>query len=94
LPARLELARVYAEDQRDRDAVALFRAIAAGINADDPATAGVRARVDGYLSALQARQRWKGALSAGPAWSDNINRSSASRTCLFGVGDACIIERK
>lgn len=94
LPARLELARVYAEDQRDRDAAALFTAIAAGINADDPATAGVRARVDGYLSALQARQRWKGALSAGPAWSDNINRSSASRTCLFGVGDACIIERK
>lgn len=94
LPARLELARVYAEDQRDRDAVALFTAIAAGINADDPATAGVRARVDGYLGALHARQRWKGALSAGPAWSDNINRSSASRTCLFGVGDACIIERK
>ncbi|WP_313413427.1 porin family protein [Stenotrophomonas sp.] len=94
LPARLELARVYAEDQRDRDAVTLFTAIAAGINADDPATAGVRARVDGYLGALQARQRWKGALSAGPAWSDNINRSPASRTCLFGVGDACIIERK
>ena len=33
LPARLELARVYAEDQRDRDAVALFTAIAGGINA-------------------------------------------------------------
>lgn len=93
LPARLELARVYAEDQRDREAAALFAAIAAGIDSDDPATAGVRARVDGYLAALQARQRWKGALAAGPAWSDNINRSSASRTCLFGVGDNCIIER-
>lgn len=93
LPARLELARVYAEDQRDREAAALFAAIAAGIDSDDPATAGVRARVDGYSAALQARQRWKGALAAGPAWSDNINRSSASRTCLFGVGDNCIIER-
>lgn len=93
LPARLELARVYAEDQRDREAAALFAAIADGIDSDDPATAGVRARVDGYLAALQARQRWKGALAAGPAWSDNINRSSASRTCLFGVGDNCIIER-
>lgn len=93
LPARLELARVYAEDQRDREAAALFAAIAAGIDSDDPATAGVRARVDGYLAALQARQRWKGAVAAGPAWSDNINRSSASRTCLFGVGDNCIIER-
>src|SRR5262249_32499753 len=87
LPARLALARVHAEDQRDRDAVALFTAIAGGINADAPATAGVRGRVDAYLAALQARQRWKGALAAGPAWSDNINRSSASRTCLFGVGE-------
>jgi len=94
LPARLELARVFAEDQRDREATGLFRAIASGIDGDDPATAGVRARVDGYLAALQARQRWKGAVAAGPAWSDNINRSSASRTCLFGVGDACIIQRK
>lgn len=94
LPARLELARVYAEDQRDHEAVALFSVIAADINRDDPATAGVRARVDGYLTALQARQRWKGALAAGPAWSDNTNRSSASRTCLFGVGADCIIERK
>lgn len=94
LPARLELARVYAEDQRDRDAIALFKAIAADINADDPATARVRARVEGYLQALRARQRWKGALAAGPAWSDNINRSSASRTCLFGDGATCFIERR
>ncbi|MGF6416733.1 hypothetical protein ABH900_000194 [Stenotrophomonas sp. AN71] len=93
LPARLELARVYAEDQRDREAMTLFGAIRDGIDGTDPATAGVRARVDSYLEALQARRRWKGALAAGPAWSDNINRSSASRTCLFGVGDNCIIER-
>lgn len=94
LPARLELARVYAEDQRDREATSLFTAIAADIDDRDPATAGVRGRVQGYLQALQARRRWKGALSAGPAWSDNINRSSASRTCLFGVGEDCIIERR
>ncbi|WP_423176957.1 tetratricopeptide repeat protein, partial [Stenotrophomonas maltophilia group sp. CASM10] len=71
LPARLELARVYAEDQRDREAVALFGAIKAGIDSNDPATAGVRARVDSYLDALQARRRWKAAVAAGPAWSDN-----------------------
>ncbi len=59
LPARLELARVYAEDQRDRDAVALFTAIAAGINADDPATAGVRARgrLPGALHASAGKAR-------------------------------------
>lgn len=94
LPARLELARVYAEDQRDRDAIALFEAIAAGIAGGDPATAGVRTRVDGYLQALHARQRWKGGIAAGPAWSDNVNRSSASRTCLFGDGTTCFIERR
>ncbi|WP_303635681.1 surface lipoprotein assembly modifier [Stenotrophomonas tuberculopleuritidis] len=94
LPARLELARVYAEDQRDADAIRLFTAIAAGIDADDPATAGVRARVQGYLQALRARQQWKGALALGPAWSDNVNRSSASRTCLFGDGATCFIERR
>jgi len=50
--------------------------------------------VDGYLQALHARQRWKGGIAAGPAWSDNVNRSSASRTCLFGDGTTCFIERR
>lgn len=95
LPARLELARVLAEDQRDREAIALFTAIAADIASGDATTEGVRARVQGYLQALQARQRWKGAIAAGPAWSNNINRSSASRTCLLGDGaGSCLIERR
>jgi hypothetical protein len=76
LPARLELARVYAEDQRDRDAVALFTAIAGGINADDPATAGVRARVDGYLAALQARSAGK---ARWPPARHGVTTSTAAR---------------
>ncbi|KAF1016926.1 MAG: TPR repeat-containing protein [Stenotrophomonas maltophilia] len=95
LPARLELARVLAEDLRDREAIALFTAIASSIDDPDPATAGVRSSVQAYLQALQARRQWKGAVAAGPAWSDNINRSSASRTCLLDDGaGSCLIERR
>jgi len=95
LPARLELARVLAEDQRDHEAIQMFTAIAGDIDASDPNTEGVRTRIQSYLQALQARQRWKGAIAAGPAWSDNVNRSSASRTCLLGDGaGSCLVERR
>jgi hypothetical protein len=95
LPAQLELARVLAEDHRDREAIGLFAAIASAIDTRDPNTQGVHATVHGYLRALHARQKWNGTIAAGPAWSDNINRSSASRTCLLGTGsDTCVIERR
>jgi len=94
LPGRLELARVLFEDQQDREAAALFEDIAAGIDATDPSTEGVRKTLDTFRQALENRSAWHGSFALGPAWSDNVNRTSASRTCLLNFEDTCFIERR
>ncbi|WP_411851126.1 surface lipoprotein assembly modifier [Stenotrophomonas sp. LGBM10] len=95
LPARLELARVLFEDQQDREAATRFAAIETDLDGDDPRTDGVRRSVQRYRQALRDRATWTGAVAAGPTWSDNINRTSASRTCLLADGSGtCFIERQ
>ncbi|MBX9400565.1 surface lipoprotein assembly modifier [Lysobacter sp. BMK333-48F3] len=94
LPAQLELARVLFENQLDREAERRFQAIAATLDAGDPKTAGVRRTVESFLDALRNRRAWHGSFAAGPTWNDNINQSSASRTCLLAAPDGqCAIER-
>jgi outer membrane protein len=95
LLGRLELARVYFEDQQDKAAAALFTAIAASLDASDERTAGVARTVEAFQKALATRARWTGSFSAGPLWSDNINRSSASETCLLAdTTGFCYVNRK
>ena len=95
LPGRLELARTLFDDQQDREAAALFEAIDASIDADDPKTAGVRKTVATYRRATASRRAWNGAFSLGPTWNDNVNRTSASRTCLLQDADGfCYIDRQ
>lgn len=93
LPGRLELARVLFEDQQDREARQLFEAIAASLDAGDPRTAGVRRTVAAFRHALADRRGWSGAFALGPAWSDNLNRSSAGSTCLIYLGGSCFFTR-
>lgn len=94
LPGRLELARVLFEDQQDREAEQLFAAIAASLGDDDARTAGVRRTVATFQSALANRRRWNGSFALGPAWSDNLNRSSAGSTCLLYLGGDCFFSRR
>ncbi|BAV99807.1 surface lipoprotein assembly modifier [Lysobacter enzymogenes] len=94
LPARLELARVLFENQLDREAEQRFQAIADSLDAGDAKTAGVRRTVGTFLRALRNRRGWHGSFALGPSWNDNINQSSASRTCLLAAPDGqCAIER-
>ncbi|MEE7546646.1 DUF560 domain-containing protein [Xanthomonas sp. Kuri4-1] len=93
LPGRLELARVLFEDQQDREAEQAFAAIAAAIDAGDPKTEGVRASVASFRQALAERRGWNGSVALGPAWSDNVNRTSASSTCLFLLEGQCFFSR-
>ncbi|GHH49486.1 surface lipoprotein assembly modifier [[Pseudomonas] boreopolis] len=93
LPGRLELARVLFEDQQDREAERSFAAIAASLD-DDPRTAGVRRTVAAFQEALANRRRWNGSFALGPAWSDNLNRSSAGSTCLIYLGGDCFFSRR
>ena len=94
LPGRLELARVLFEDAREREAKESFSDILSSIDASDAKTAGVRKTIETYLNALEQRQAWAGSFSFGPSWSDNVNRTSASRTCLVSDNTGfCYYER-
>ena len=91
LPGRLELARALFDDQQDVEAGQLFDAIAASLDADDPKTAGIRRSVATFQRALAERRRWNGSVAWGAAWSDNLNRSSASTMCWAYIGGQCWI---
>lgn len=93
LPGRLELARSLFDDGQERESAQAFAAIEAGIDAADPKTAGVRKSIALFREALAQRQAWTGAIAFGPEWSDNVNRTSASRTCLQSFNGDCYYER-
>ncbi|EMC2290395.1 DUF560 domain-containing protein [Salmonella enterica] len=94
LPGRLELARVLFEDAQEREAEEAFSEILSSIDAGDPKTAGVRKTIEAYRSALEQRSGWNGTFSLGPTWTDNVNRTSASRTCLVSDSSGfCYYER-
>ncbi len=90
LLARLELARTLFEDQQDREAGQLFDAIAASLDEGDERSAGVRTTVATFQKALRNRRSWQGSASMGPQWSDNVNRTTASRTCMVFLGGECV----
>ncbi|MEL4392677.1 surface lipoprotein assembly modifier [Shewanella algae] len=94
LPGRLELARVLFEDAQERESEEIFSAILLSIDASEPKTAGVRKTIETYRNALKQRRAWMGSFSFGPSWSDNVNRTSASRTCLlYDSNGFCHYER-
>ncbi|TNL09682.1 hypothetical protein CYD30_12625 [Kosakonia cowanii] len=94
LPGRLELARVLFEDAQERESDEIFADILSSIDASDPKTAGVRKTIETYRGALKQRRAWTGSFSFGPSWSDNVNRTSASRTCLLADNTGfCYYER-
>jgi len=85
LPARLELARTLFEDGQEREAENTFTETLESIDASDPKTAGVRKSIGLFRDALEQRQAWTGAFAFGPEWTDNVNRTSASQTCLMVI---------
>lgn len=90
---QLELARVLFENRKDGESEAMFQQISATLNPADARQQGVLTTVDSFLQAVDKRQSWQGSLSIGPTWSDNLNQTSESYTCLFYVGSACWFER-
>ncbi|MFB9214133.1 surface lipoprotein assembly modifier [Vibrio sinaloensis] len=94
LPAKLELARVLFENNKNSDAQSLFNEIALALPADNPRSKGVRKTIEAFTLALNTRDAWSGSFSLGPSFNDNLNSSSESYTCLLrdNVGQ-CIIDR-
>jgi len=95
VPGRLELARVLFDNHKDREADSAFRAARDLLAHGGPQAHGVIGTVDAYLGALKRRRSWQGNLAIGPGYSDNLNQSSASYTCLLATDDGtCLVDRQ
>lgn len=55
----------------------------------------MRHTVNSFIDAINYRQAWRGSFALGPSFSDNLNQSSQSYTCLLWLpSEECLIERK
>ncbi|PHM39649.1 hypothetical protein Xmau_02658 [Xenorhabdus mauleonii] len=73
----LELARIYFEDHKNREAEQLFTKLnVAGSNEKQQLPAAVLKNINSYLEAIDLRTGWRGSFSAGYAYNDNVNMSS------------------
>ena len=94
LPGQLELARVLFEDRKDKEARRAFERLRARLKAQGGQAAGVLRTVKAFLGALRERRGPQGALALGPGYNNNLNQSSASRTCLLAAPNGiCLLER-
>lgn len=94
LLGQLELARVLFENRKDADSKRMFQQISQTLNPDDARQQGVLTTIDSFLQAVNKRQAWQGSIAVGPTWSDNLNQTSESYTCLGYFGSVCLFERK
>ncbi|MGY0216664.1 surface lipoprotein assembly modifier [Endozoicomonadaceae bacterium StTr2] len=93
--AQLELARVLFENHSNPEAIALFAKIKNNLPRNSLQANKVSKTIKAYLDALDFRDSWQGSFALGPIYSDNINQSSESETCLRRLPNGvCFIERK
>lgn len=76
---KLELARVYFENHKNREAEQLF----VGLSEQNPLPETVLKNINSYLKAIALRSDWRGSFSVGYAYNDNVNMSPDQEpTCL------------
>lgn len=86
---RLELARLWFEDNQDGNASAGFeRLLGAGL----PPYAQML--VQQYQQALDRRGDWHGSAALGWGYNDNINQANGYRSCLSQFMGICLFERR
>ncbi len=88
--AKLELARLYFEDQNNRASEKLFKEI----SQQHQLPKMVLKNIDRYLQAINQRDGWHGSFSFGYAYDDNINMSPNQKaSCLVFKSGKCVLER-
>ncbi|SFU90257.1 porin family protein [Xenorhabdus koppenhoeferi] len=88
---KLELARIYFEDHKNREAKQLF----SGLSEAQQLPEVVLKNINSYLEAIDLRNGWRGSFSAGYAYNDNVNMSpDQGPVCQKFLGDKCEIERR
>lgn len=86
---QMELARVYAEDNQDREARRMFeRALS---NSLPPET---RRLLQNYVDIVDRRGAWQGSVAVGVGRSDNINQANGYEHCALAFADLCMARLK
>ncbi|CDG23326.1 conserved exported protein of unknown function [Xenorhabdus poinarii G6] len=85
---KLELARVYFEDHKTREAEQLFTEL----NEQQLLPKTVLKNIHSYLEAIALRNGWRGSFSMGYAYNDNVNMSSDQKTVKNLINQ--IVEQK
>ncbi len=84
---KLELARVYFDDHKNREAEQLFSGLSEGQQLPE----AVLKNINSYLEAIDLRNGWRGSFSAGYAYNDNVNMSpDQGSICQYLSSDKCI----
>lgn len=81
IPIQLELARLWTERQKNKEAKQLFNQIKVQLLArQDPLVPQIVKSIDIYLQGLYQRDAWQGLVSLGTRYSTNINSTSEKST--------------
>lgn len=86
---RLEIARLWFEDNQDKKARAGF---ASALEVGMPSYA--QALIEQYNLALDQRAEWQGSAAVGFGYNDNINQGNGYYSCLSSFAGICFFERK
>ena len=84
----LELARLYGEDNQNRESQAQFKEVLKGEMPSE-----TRAAVQSYLDILDQRRRWHGSISIGGGYNNNINQGNGKRECVGSFMGQCFSYR-
>ncbi|PHM38852.1 porin family protein [Xenorhabdus innexi] len=88
---KLELARVYFEDQKNREAKQLMDEL----SKQEQLPKIVLKNIDGYIKAIAQRDRWRSSFSLSYIYDNNINMSpNMKSTCLLFIDGKCKVERE
>ncbi|PHM38487.1 porin family protein [Xenorhabdus innexi] len=88
---KLELARVYFEDHKNREAEHLFSELSEKKQLPE----AILKNSNSYLKAVELRNSWRGSFSAGYSYNDNVNMSSDQEITLLGfTPDGRIVKRQ
>ncbi|PHM54420.1 porin family protein [Xenorhabdus sp. KK7.4] len=82
---KLELARVYFEDQKNREAKQLMEEL----SKQKQLPKIVLKNIDGYIKAIEQRDRWRSSFSLSSVYDDNINMSSRRSKYVYILDDKC-----
>ncbi|NEN74715.1 DUF560 domain-containing protein [Pelistega sp. NLN82] len=86
----LELGRVYAEDYQTNAARASFTQVLQTPAIPD----ATKQRIGSFIQYLDDRQKWKGVVSLGYGYQNNINQANGYTSCAFYFMNTCLIEQQ